>query len=141
LFWLGQTLASSAVVILGFLVVRSTNIGERFLSHRFDRKLAEFKHAQEEKIEGLRRTINIAGAAIYDGRHTLRTEGIYLSAPVAKRFKEAFDRSSGAQTERYLVFHRGHRGGHEKSMDVVDTTGDGEIAALQDLVRTTIRRD
>jgi hypothetical protein len=59
--------------------------------------------------------------------HTLRTEGIYLSAPVAKRFKEAFDKLSGTQTERYLVFHRGHRGGYEKSMDVVDTTGDGEI--------------
>lgn len=54
LVWLGQTLASSALVILAFLAVRSTAIGERFLSHHLERKIADLRHAHEEKIEALR---------------------------------------------------------------------------------------
>ena len=52
--WIGQTLASSAVAMLAFIAIRSTEIGERFLNHPLEKKIADLKHAHEEKIEGLR---------------------------------------------------------------------------------------
>jgi hypothetical protein len=52
--WFAQTLASSAFVILAFIAIRSTNVGERLLSHHLDRKITDLKHAHEEKIEALR---------------------------------------------------------------------------------------
>lgn len=77
--------------------------------------MADARDKNETYAKVLRlRTVNIAGAAIYDARHKLRTEGVYLSAAVTNRFKEAFDRLSGAQVERLLAFHHG-RGGYEKS--------------------------
>lgn len=52
--WIIQTLASSAVVILAFIAVRSTAIGERFLNHHLAKKIADLEHAHAEKIEALR---------------------------------------------------------------------------------------
>jgi hypothetical protein len=49
-----QTLASSAVAILAFIGLKSTALGERFLNHHLERKIADLKHAQGEKIEALR---------------------------------------------------------------------------------------
>jgi len=86
------------------------------------------------------RTINIAGAAIYEGRLVLRTSGIFIPAAVARSFKEAFDKLSGAYVEQSMEFRTGRGTGLEKSMDVLDTTGEGLIATLEALVRTTIRR-
>jgi hypothetical protein len=39
LSWIAQTLASSAVVILAFIAIRSTSIGEQFLNHHLAKKL------------------------------------------------------------------------------------------------------
>jgi hypothetical protein len=54
ILWIGQTLASSAIAMLAFIAARSTGIGERFLNHHLERKIADLKHAHEEKIEALR---------------------------------------------------------------------------------------
>jgi hypothetical protein len=217
--WILQTLASSAVAILGFIAIRSTTLGERLLSHHLERKIealrADLAHLQDRgrranelEFEALNkvwhsfvdawlktqqaiveyqsfpdldelsetdlvifldstdlsdaqrkqvmnetdkkemyskilrlRTINIAGAAIYEGRQMLRTQGIYISASTAKSFKDAFDKLSGAQVERYMEFQHGRSAGYEKSLEVLDTGGSGMIASLESLVRTTIRRD
>ncbi len=54
LFWIYQTLASSAIAILAFIAIRSTAIGERFLNHHLAKKIADLEHAHAEKIEALR---------------------------------------------------------------------------------------
>jgi hypothetical protein len=87
------------------------------------------------------RTINTAGAAIYEGRLVLRTSGVVVPAAIAKSFKEAFDKLSGAYVEQSMEFRSGRGAGFEKSMDVLDTTGEGVIATLEALVRATIRRE
>jgi hypothetical protein len=61
------------------------------------------------------RTNNAAAAAIYEGRQMLRTNGIFVSASIAKSFKEAFDKLSDAQVERYMEFQHGRSSGYEKS--------------------------
>jgi hypothetical protein len=228
--FVAQTLASSAVVILGFIAIRSTNVGERLLSHHLERKIADLKHTHDEQIEALRsdlahlqdrgrranelefeavtkvwhsfvdawlktqqaiveymsfpdlnglsesdlttfidstelsnpqrqqvvkaddkndmyskilrlRTINIAGAAIYEGRQALRTNGIFVSTEVARAFRDAFNKLSEAQVERYLAFQHGRgSGGYEKSLEVLDASGEGKmLSTLESLVRTTIR--
>jgi hypothetical protein len=101
--------------------------------------LATDKKNMYAKILRLR-IVNIAGAAIYEGRHLLRRNGIFLSSSVTRAFREAFDHLSAAQVERYLAFQHGDRG-YEESIGVLDTAGTGEIATLQNLVRSTIRRD
>jgi hypothetical protein len=111
------------------------------LSEPQRRQVSSAKDKKEMYSKILRlRTLNIAGASIYDGRQTLRVSGIFIPSSVATRFKEAFDKLSGAHTERYLAFQHG-RGDYETSMEVLDTAGTGEIAELQDLVRSTIRRE
>jgi hypothetical protein len=52
--WIGQVLASSAVSILAFIAIRSTAVGEKFLTHRLERKITDLKHLHDEKIETLR---------------------------------------------------------------------------------------
>ena len=54
LTWIAQTVASSALAILAFIAIRSTAVGERFLNHHLERKIADLKHAHEEKIEAIR---------------------------------------------------------------------------------------
>lgn len=87
------------------------------------------------------RTINTAGAAIYEGRLVLRTNGIFINAEIAKAFKDAFDKLSGAYVEQSMQFRGGRGAGYEKSMEILDTTGERLIARLQELVRAAIRRD
>jgi hypothetical protein len=87
------------------------------------------------------RRINAAGGAIYDGRLVLRTNGIFISEKVASTFKGAFDKLSQAYVEQSMEFRTGRGTGYERSMEVLDTTGRGDIVELEALVRTTIRRD
>ncbi len=54
LTWIVQTLASSGVVILSFIAIKSTAFGERFLNHHLERRIADLKHTHEQKIEQLR---------------------------------------------------------------------------------------
>src|SRR5215204_4706104 len=54
LSWLGQTIASSAVIILGFIGMRSTALGERLLSHHLDNKITALKHSHQQEIEALK---------------------------------------------------------------------------------------
>jgi hypothetical protein len=103
---------------------------------------ASDKNDMYSKILRLR-TINIAGATIYDGRQVLRTNGIFIPASVAKSFRDAFGKLSEAQIERYMDFQHGHgAGGYQKSLEVLDTGGESKmLSTLESLVRTTIRRD
>jgi hypothetical protein len=41
--WLLQTLVTSGIAIIGFVALTSTRVGERWLSHRFERQLAELR--------------------------------------------------------------------------------------------------
>jgi hypothetical protein len=50
LSFLGQSILASGVA----LFAASTRLGERFLNHHFDKRLATFKHDQEQAIEELR---------------------------------------------------------------------------------------
>jgi hypothetical protein len=52
--WLGQTIVTFGVTILGFIAVRSTGIGEKLLDHHWTKQLAELKHSQDQKIEALK---------------------------------------------------------------------------------------
>src|SRR6266446_3495112 len=54
LTWIVQTLASSGVVILSFIAIKSTGFGERFLNHHLERRIADLKHTHEQKIGQLR---------------------------------------------------------------------------------------
>jgi hypothetical protein len=87
------------------------------------------------------RKVSSAGAAIYEGRLMLRTNGILIPAAVSRSLKDAFDKLSGAYVEQSMQFRTGRGAEFEKSMDVLDTTGDGMIATLEALLRATIRRD
>jgi hypothetical protein len=225
-----QTLASSALAIVGFIAIRFSNVGERFLSHHLEKKISEMKHVHDRDIESLRsdlahlqdrgrranelefdsltkiwdsfvdawlktqqaivefmsfpdldnlsnddlvafldstelsvpqrnqvlsaskkvemytkilrlRTNNAAGAAIYEGRQVLRTNGIFVSSDTVKRFREALEKLSEARVERYIEFQHPRTVGYEKSLEVLDTSGTGVIADLEALVRSTIRRD
>lgn len=101
---------------------------------------AENKNEMYSKILRLR-TNNAAAAAIYDGRQVLRTNGIFVSASTVKSFKDAFDKLSDAQVERYKEFQHGRSSGYEKCCQVLDTSGTGMLADLETLVRTTIKRE
>lgn len=212
-----------------FVAVRLTGVGERFLNHHLEKKVADLKHTHDRDIEGLRsdlahlqdrgrranelefeavtkvwhcfvdawlktqqaiiefmsfpdldelsesdlttfldstelskpqreqlqnakdkkemyskiirlRNINKAGAAIYEGRQVLRTNGIFISASVANSFKDAFDKLSAAHVERSMEFRLGRNaGGYQKSLEVLDTRGEEMLSTLETLVRTTIR--
>jgi hypothetical protein len=100
---------------------------------------ATHKNDMYSKILRLR-TNNFAAAAIYDGRQALRVNGIFISSETAKNFRDAFDKLSEAQVERYMEFQHGRSLGFEKSMAVLDTAGTGMIADLEALVRKNIRR-
>ena len=61
---------------------------------------------------------------------------------MAKSFKDALDKLNGAQVERYMEFQHGRSaGGYEKSIEILDTSGEKMLSTLESLVRTTIRRD
>ena len=230
LSWIGQTLASSALAILAYVAVRSTAIGERFLNHRLEQKIADQKHVHDEQIEELRaelghlqdrgrranelefeaiskiwhafvdahmkvqqaiidymsfpdlnklgaedvaafleggelapqqrkqvidapdkvrmyskimrlRKINSAGSAIYDGRLLLRTNGIHIHAAMADAFRNGFSMLSEAYAEQSISFEHGAGVGNKASMALVGGEGDKLFAAMETLVRTTIRRD
>jgi hypothetical protein len=90
------------------------------------------------KINRLR-NINKAGAAIYEGRLLLRTNGIFLPASAATAFKAEFDTLSAAYIEQKLDFEgRGARE-HTKSMELVGAGA--SFSKLESLVRSTLRRD
>jgi hypothetical protein len=97
------------------------------------------KNETYSKIMRLR-TNNSAAAAIYEGRQTLRVNGVFISGETAKRFKQAFDKLAAAQVERYMEFRHGRSAGYDKSLEVLDTAGTGMIADLESLTRANIRR-
>jgi hypothetical protein len=52
--WLLQTILASGGAILAFILLRSTAIGERLLSHHLERRITELKHAHVETLESLK---------------------------------------------------------------------------------------
>jgi hypothetical protein len=100
----------------------------------------EDKVRMYSKVNRLR-NINKAGTAIYEGRLLLRTSGIFLSAKVAKAFKDGFEMLSFAQVEQQLDFEgRGIRE-QPKSAELLGAGGELLLSTLETLVRSTIRRD
>jgi hypothetical protein len=225
-----QTLASSALAIIAFVGIKSTAVGERFLNHHLERKIADLKHVHEEKIEALRadlahlqdrgrranelefdaaskiwhafvdaynktlqaiadfltfpdldklpsedlaaflestelspqqraqvsgatdkikmytnimrlRRINIAGAAIYDGRLLLRTNGIFISSETSKRFAEGFEARSKAQIEQQINFQHRDAAGFDDAILLTGVGGEQLLTNLESLVRSTLRRE
>jgi hypothetical protein len=53
LTWISSTLASFALTIIGFVVLRSTAVGERLLNHHLARKIEDLRHEHDEKIAAL----------------------------------------------------------------------------------------
>jgi hypothetical protein len=50
---------------------------------------------------------------------------------MAKTIKDAFNKLSEPQVERYMAFQHGRNaGGHEKSIEVLDTNGEGMLSTL-----------
>ena len=49
---LGQAIAGSALTNTTFIGVRFTKLGERFLDHRLNAKIAAIGHANTKEIEG-----------------------------------------------------------------------------------------
>jgi hypothetical protein len=84
------------------------------------------------------RNLNIAGAALFEGRLVLRTEGILIPAPIAEEFGKAPCKLFAAYVEQSSEF-RGRGSALEKSIAVLDTTGTGMIAEMGNLVRAAIR--
>jgi hypothetical protein len=56
--WLMQTAIASGVATTAFLILLPTKLGEKYLSFHFDRKLADFKDSQNQKIEALKEQLN-----------------------------------------------------------------------------------
>jgi hypothetical protein len=52
--WLLQTAAAAGVATTAFFVLLPTKFGEKYLGFHFDRKLADLKDAQNQKIEKLK---------------------------------------------------------------------------------------
>jgi hypothetical protein len=86
LSWLGQTLASSAIMILAFIGLRSTALGERFLSHHLDRRIAALKHSHEQEIETLKADL---GHVLDRGRRANEQE-YDSTARIWKAFVDAY---------------------------------------------------
>jgi hypothetical protein len=219
LAWVAQTIASSALAIVGFIAIRSTAVGENFLSHRLQRQIEELRNqlanlqdrgrrANELEFDAVSRlwrayveahiktqqavldyqsypdlkkmtdedvaaflkgtelsegqqkqvvnstdrnamfskitrsrTINIAGAAIYEGRLLLRTVGIFVDENLAQSFKLAFDRLSQAQVEQYMDFTRGRSPSDRASTALLSPDGEAAFTTLQSQVRSTLRRE
>jgi hypothetical protein len=59
--WLLQTAIAAGVATTAFFVLLPTKIGEKYLSFHFDRKLANLKDDQNNKIEELKEQLNHLG--------------------------------------------------------------------------------
>jgi hypothetical protein len=59
--WLLQTAVAAGVAAMAFFVLLPTKLGEKYLSFHFDRKLADLKDAQNQKIEALKEQLNHLG--------------------------------------------------------------------------------
>jgi hypothetical protein len=101
---------------------------------------ADDKEKTYSRIMRLRR-INAAGAAIQQGWLLVRTDGIFISSDMAKRFETGFELLSKAQVEQQISFEHG-RGLEQKISEMLITPGgDQRFEELQTLVRTTLRRE
>jgi hypothetical protein len=56
--WLLQTTIAAGVATTAFFVMLPTKFGEKYLSFHFDRKLADLKDTQNQKIESLKEQLN-----------------------------------------------------------------------------------
>jgi len=54
LSWLGQTALAMGGALGLFLIALPTKFGDKLIGHRFDKKLAAFKDAQDQQIEKLK---------------------------------------------------------------------------------------
>jgi hypothetical protein len=103
---------------------------------------ASDKNDMYSKILRLR-TINVAGAAIYDGRQLLRTNGIFIPASVVKMFKDAFNKLSEAHSSQRTVLNcpHAHRSLSRPSDDAPQHAPERRAIAFGDFGRvSTMRR-
>jgi hypothetical protein len=101
---------------------------------------AQDKVRMYSKIMRIRK-INSAGGAIFDGRLLLRTSAIHIQASTADAFRNSFSTLSEAYAEQAISFEHGGAADRKASMALVGGEGDKFVATLEELVRTTIRRD
>jgi len=59
--WLLQMAAAAGVATTAFFVLLPTKFGEKYLGFHFDRKLADLKDAQNQKIQALKEQLNHLG--------------------------------------------------------------------------------
>ena len=52
--WVTQGIVTVGISILSFVAITSTRMGEKFLSHHLDKRIADFKHDQTKEIEELK---------------------------------------------------------------------------------------
>jgi hypothetical protein len=85
--WLLQTAIAAGSATTAFFVLLPTKFGERYLSFHFDRKLADLKDTQNQKIESLKEQLNHLGDR---GKRSNEREYEALS-DIWSLFVDAFD--------------------------------------------------
>jgi hypothetical protein len=110
--WLLQTAAAAGVATTAFFVLLPTKLGEKYLSFHFDRKLADLKDAQNQKIEALKEQLNHLGDR---GKRSNEREYEALS-DIWGQFVDAFD-----STERCVTQFIEHPDFDRLTEDEIDT--------------------
>jgi hypothetical protein len=110
--WLLQTATAAGVATVAFFVLLPTKFGEKYLSFHFDRKLADLKDAQNQKIEALKEQLNHLGDR---GKRSNEREYEALS-DIWGQFVDAFD-----STERCITQFIEHPDFDRLTAEEIDT--------------------
>jgi hypothetical protein len=110
--WLLQTTIAAGVATTAFFIMLPTKFGEKYLSFHFDRKLADLKEAQNQKIESLKEQLNHLGDR---GKRSNEREYEALS-DIWGQFVDAFD-----STERCVTQFIEHPDFSRLTADEIDT--------------------
>lgn len=93
--WLLQTAIAAGIATTAFVILLPTKFGEKYLSFRFDRKLAELKDNQDQKIEALKEQLSHFGDR---GKRSNEREYESLS-DIWGQFVDAFHSTEGCVTQ------------------------------------------
>jgi hypothetical protein len=110
--WLLQTTIAAGVATTAFFIMLPTKFGEKYLSFHFDRKLADLRDIQNQKIESLKEQLNHLGDR---GKRSNEREYEALS-DIWGQFVDAFD-----STERCVTQFIEHPDFSRLTDDEIDT--------------------
>ena len=110
--WLLQMAAAAGVATTAFFVLLPTKFGEKYLGFHFDRKLADLKDAQNQKIQALKEQLNHLGDR---GKRSNEREYEALS-DIWDQFVDAFH-----STERCVTQFIEHPDFDRLSVEEIDT--------------------